>query len=55
VVVVLLAVLVLVLAIVVVVVATAPATTKVVLRKVVYSDVQQTTSALEKLVSENTQ
>jgi serine/threonine protein kinase len=51
----LLAVLVLVLAIVVVVVATAPATTKVVLRKVVYSDVQQTTSALEKLVSENTQ
>jgi eukaryotic-like serine/threonine-protein kinase len=51
----LLAVLVLVLAIVVVVVATAPAPTKVVLRKVVYSDVQQTTSALEKLVSENTQ
>lgn len=51
----LLAVLVLVLAIVVVVVATAPAPTKVVLRKVVYSDVQQTTAALEKLVSENTQ
>jgi serine/threonine-protein kinase len=51
----LLALLVLALAIVVVVVATAPAPTKVVLRKVVYSDVQQTTAALEKLVSENTQ
>jgi hypothetical protein len=51
----LLAALVLVLAIAVVVVATAPAPTKVVLRKVVYSDVQHTAAALEKLVSENTQ
>jgi serine/threonine-protein kinase len=50
----LLALLVLVAAIVVVVVATAPAPTKVVLRNVVYSDVQQATSALKQLVSENT-
>jgi beta-lactam-binding protein with PASTA domain len=48
------ALLVLVAAIVVVVVATAPAPTKVVLRNVVYSDVQQATSALKQLVSENT-
>ncbi|MGH2863911.1 MAG: protein kinase domain-containing protein, partial [Solirubrobacteraceae bacterium] len=48
-------VLVVVVVVVVVVVDGAPAPTKVVLRKVVYSDVQQTTAALEKLVSENTQ
>jgi eukaryotic-like serine/threonine-protein kinase len=41
-------------AIVAVVVATAPAPTKVVLRNVVYSDVQQASSALKQLVSENT-
>jgi serine/threonine protein kinase len=41
-------------AIVAVVVATAPAPTKVVLRNVVYNDVQQTSSALKQLVSENT-
>jgi eukaryotic-like serine/threonine-protein kinase len=40
--------------IVVIVVVTAPAPTKVVLRNVVYSDVQQATSALKQLVSENT-
>jgi beta-lactam-binding protein with PASTA domain len=40
--------------IVVVVIATAPAPTKVVLRNVVYSDVQQATSALKQLVAENT-
>jgi eukaryotic-like serine/threonine-protein kinase len=44
----------LVVVIVVIVVASAPAPTKVVLRKVVYSDVQQATSALKQLVSENT-
>ncbi len=43
------------LAIVVVVVLTAPSSTKVVLRNVVYNDVQHTTSALKQLVSENTQ
>jgi eukaryotic-like serine/threonine-protein kinase len=43
------------LAIVAVVVLTAPAPTKVVLRNVVYSDVQQASSALKQLVSENTQ
>jgi eukaryotic-like serine/threonine-protein kinase len=48
------ALLVLVVVIVVVVVATAPAPTKVVLRNVVYSDVQQAASALKQLVSENT-
>jgi hypothetical protein len=37
-----------------VVIATAPAPTKVVLRNVVYSDVQQASSALKQLVSENT-
>ncbi len=37
------------------VVITAPAPTKVVLRNVVYSDVQQASSALKQLVSENTQ
>jgi serine/threonine-protein kinase len=37
-----------------VVVLTAPATTKVVLRNVVYSDVKQASSALEQLVAENT-
>ena len=40
--------------IVAVVVATAPAPTKVVLRNVVYSDVQQASSALKQLVAENT-
>jgi beta-lactam-binding protein with PASTA domain len=40
--------------IVVIVIATAPAPTKVVLRNVVYSDVQQASSALKQLVSENT-
>ena len=50
----LLALLALVVVIVVVVVATAPSPTKVVLRNVVYSDVQQATSALKQLVSENT-
>ncbi len=47
--------LVLALVVVAVVVLTAPAPTKVVLRNVVYSDVQQTSSALKQLVSENTQ
>jgi eukaryotic-like serine/threonine-protein kinase len=51
----LLVLLVLVLAIVAVVVLTAPAPTKVVLRNVVYSDVQQASAALKQLVSENTQ
>jgi eukaryotic-like serine/threonine-protein kinase len=51
---VLLALLVLVVVIVAIVVATAPTTTKVVLRNVVYSDVQQASSALKQLVSENT-
>jgi serine/threonine-protein kinase len=41
-------------AVVVVIVLTAPAPTKVVLRNVVYSDVQQATSALKQLVAENT-
>jgi eukaryotic-like serine/threonine-protein kinase len=50
----LLALLALVVAIVVVVVVTSPAPTKVVLRNVVYSDVQQASSALKQLVSENT-
>jgi serine/threonine protein kinase len=50
----LLALLVLVVVIVAIVVATAPAPTKVVLRNVVYSDVQQASSALKQLVSENT-
>jgi eukaryotic-like serine/threonine-protein kinase len=40
--------------IVAVVIATTPAPTKVVLRNVVYSDVQQASSALKQLVSENT-
>ena len=40
--------------IVAVVLITAPAPTKVVLRNVVYSDVQQASSALKQLVSENT-
>jgi serine/threonine protein kinase len=40
--------------IVAVVIATAPAPTKVVLRNVVYSDVQQASSALKQLVVENT-
>jgi eukaryotic-like serine/threonine-protein kinase len=51
----LLALLALALAVIVVVVLTAPAPTKVVLRNVVYSDVQQASSALKQLVSENTQ
>ena len=50
----LLALLLLVVVIVAVVIATAPTTTKVVLRNVVYSDVQQASSALKQLVSENT-
>jgi len=48
------ALLVLALAIVAVVIATAPGPTKIVLRNVVYSDVQQASSALKQLVSENT-
>jgi eukaryotic-like serine/threonine-protein kinase len=51
----LLALLALVLAVVAVVVLSAPAPTKVVLRDVVYSDVQQASAALKQLVSENTQ
>jgi serine/threonine protein kinase len=51
---VLLALLVLAAAIVAVVVITAPASTKVMLRNVVYSDVQQASSALKQLVLENT-
>jgi serine/threonine protein kinase len=50
----LLALLALAVVIVAVVVLTAPAPTKVVLRNVVYSDVQHASSALEQLVSENT-
>jgi len=50
----LLALLALAVVIVAIVVITAPAPTKVVLRNVVYSDVQQATSALKQLVSENT-
>jgi serine/threonine-protein kinase len=42
------------LAVIAVILVTAPATTKVKLREVVYSDVQQTSAALQKLVSENT-
>ena len=42
-------------AVVAVVIITAPAPAKVVLRNVVYSDVQKASSALQKLVSENTQ
>jgi len=51
----LLVVLVAVVAIVIAVIATAPSPAKVVLRNVVYSDVQQASSALKQLVSENTQ
>jgi eukaryotic-like serine/threonine-protein kinase len=51
---VLLAVLALIAVIVAIVVITAPAPTRVVLRNVVYSDVQQASSALKQLVSENT-
>jgi serine/threonine protein kinase len=50
----LVALLVIVVAIVAIVVVTAPATTQIKLRNVVYSDVQQATSALKQLVSENT-
>jgi eukaryotic-like serine/threonine-protein kinase len=50
----LLALLVLAVVIVAIVIASAPAPTKVVLRNVVYSDVQQASSALKQLVSENT-
>jgi hypothetical protein len=50
----LLAMLVLAVAIVAVVLITAPAPTKVTLRNVVYHDVQQASSALKQLVSENT-
>ena len=42
-------------AVVAIVILTAPAPAKVALRNVVYSDVQQASSALQKLVSENTQ
>jgi hypothetical protein len=41
-------------AIVAIVLVTAPATTKVMLRNVIYNDVQQTSEALRQLVSENT-
>jgi serine/threonine protein kinase len=51
---VLLALLVVVLVVVAIVLITAPSPTKVVLRNVVYSDVQQAASALKQLVSENT-
>ncbi|HEX5852033.1 MAG TPA: protein kinase [Solirubrobacteraceae bacterium] len=51
----LLAVLALVLLIVAIVVLTAPSSTRVVLRNVVYNDVQRTSAALKQLVSENTQ
>ena len=54
-VIVLLALLALVLVVVAVVVLTAPSSTRVVLRNVVYKDVQQTSAALKQLVSENTQ
>jgi serine/threonine-protein kinase len=50
----LLALLALVIVVVAIVIVTAPAPTKVVLRNVVYSDVQQASSALKQLVSENT-
>ncbi len=50
-----LAILVLAVAIVAAVILTAPSPTKVLLRNVVYSDVQHTAAALQKLVSENTQ
>jgi len=50
----LLALLALAVAVVAVVLITAPAETKVVLRNVVYNDVQQTSDALKQLVSENT-
>jgi serine/threonine protein kinase len=50
----LLALLALVVIIVAIVIVTAPTQTKVVLRNVVYSDVQQASSALKQLVSENT-
>jgi eukaryotic-like serine/threonine-protein kinase len=43
------------LAIVAIVVLTAPSSTRIVLRNVVYNDVQHTSSALKQLVSENTQ
>jgi eukaryotic-like serine/threonine-protein kinase len=52
---VLLALLALALAVVAIVVLTAPSSTRVVLRNVVYNDIQQTSSALKQLVSENTQ
>jgi eukaryotic-like serine/threonine-protein kinase len=51
----LLALLAIVLVIVAVVVLTAPSSTRVVLRNVVYKDVQHTSAALKQLVSENTQ
>jgi eukaryotic-like serine/threonine-protein kinase len=50
-----LAILAVILVIVAVVILTAPSPSKVVLRNVVYSDVQQASSALKQLVSENTQ
>jgi hypothetical protein len=50
----LLALIALALVIVAVVLITAPSTTKVVLRNVVYNDVQQASGALKSLVSENT-
>jgi serine/threonine-protein kinase len=51
----LLTILVLAVAVVAAVILTAPSPAKVVLRNVVYSDVQRTAAALQKLVSENTQ
>ena len=42
------------LVVVAIVVLTAPSPTQVVLRNVVYSDVQQASSALKQLISENT-
>jgi serine/threonine-protein kinase len=50
----LLALLVLVVVVVAIVIATAPGTTQIRLRNVVYSDVQQASTALKQLVSENT-
>jgi hypothetical protein len=50
----LVAVLIVIAAIAAIVVVTAPSQTKVVLRNVVYSDVQQASQALQELVSKNT-
>jgi hypothetical protein len=50
----LLALLALALVVIAVVIATAPASTRVVLRNVVYEDLSHSTAALKQLVSENT-